>query len=242
MMKLKGTPTQPIYSVGGALNVKPNNPAKEVKKTPTYFVSQAAVSSLPYLTDAAKMNSNEEIIQLLLHKKLQTDKKKADFVYDEKERQRNEVKLESVNKLKEFYQPSTAQLLNEYLISQAIKRAEEFAHSNNVRQRGIDIDGGSLGVDKSIIDMERQLKGDKQRAGLTTTEKETGGNSEKKTSRKPGETKDDMITRLLLERNNDTKNSTYQQIVDEVNLAFPNDRTGNESVRNKNKKLFPKSN
>jgi len=144
--------TQAVYSIGGALNNKPNTKAPKEKKVPTYFVSSPACSSLPYLPDEAKVTTNESIVKLAIAHANLKQRLVFDYNYDEKERARNEVKLESVNRLREFYQPKTSDLLNSYLLNAESKRIEELVQSNNLRQRGLT----PQTVNKSITDLERQ--------------------------------------------------------------------------------------
>jgi hypothetical protein len=144
--------TQAVYSIGGALNNKPNTKAPKEKKVPTYFVSSPACSSLPYLPDEAKVTTNESIVKLAIAHANLKQRLVFDYNYDEKERARNEVKLESVNRLREFYQPKTSDLLNSYLLNAESKRIEELVQSNNLRQRGLT----PQTVSKSITDLERQ--------------------------------------------------------------------------------------
>lgn len=129
---------QPVGGLG-ALIQKSNIKPEPIRRIPTTFYSAPAVSSLPYLSEEQKVKTNESILMLSAHIANQKEQARASWNYDDKEQAKLEDNIEeNIKQVAKSYNPTTEQLMRDYLSKEIGKRRQEELDIQNKRFARID--------------------------------------------------------------------------------------------------------
>jgi len=131
---------QPVGGRGALIQKPAQNPPRE-KRTPTIFTPSPMVSSLPYLSDAAKYSSNEVTIMTKAHLMQQIEAAKKSIKFDDMKQQeliaRTDRVLDTISK--NFSMP-TNDLLRNYLSGEINKVKNEERKVLENRMRRVDLE------------------------------------------------------------------------------------------------------
>jgi len=123
----------------GALIDKPNAPILRKPFTPTIFTPAPMISSLPYLSDAVKVKSNENVLMLSAHIAQQKEARKASLFLDDKKREEYQQKLDEDMIIRNQVEPSGRDLVTRFLVGQIEKRKSEEKQLEERRRRRLDL-------------------------------------------------------------------------------------------------------
>lgn len=158
--------TMKRYSDGGALNVRPNHFEPKVRVTPTLYMSVPTVSSLPYLSQDAKVKTNETILQLSADIANKKQQRRADYIYTDRENALLEDRISgNIVKFTKSYEPSTEQLLRQYISGEIVNRRREEKIIENKRITGIDGNMEKFSQEIDNIRTKEAIKRDEVLAG-----------------------------------------------------------------------------
>jgi hypothetical protein len=164
--------TMKRYSDGGALITQPNHFEPKRRVVPDLYISVPAVSSLPYLSEDQKVNTNESILQLSIDIANKKEQQRADWIYTDQENYLLENRISGdITKFAKEYEPSTEQLLRQYISGEIVKRKQEETAIENKRITGVDADIEKFKDDvdairsKEAIKRAEVLAGQEARAG-----------------------------------------------------------------------------
>jgi len=123
----------------GALIEKPNAPILRKPFTPTIFTPAPMISSLPYLSDAVKVKSNENELMLSVHIAQQKEARKASLFLDDKKREEYQQKLDENMIIRNQVEPSGRDLVTRFLVGQIEKRKSEEKQLEDTRRARVDL-------------------------------------------------------------------------------------------------------
>jgi len=116
---------QPVGGLGAMTQRINAKPVYEKKPTTISFASPG-VSSLPYLSDEQKVKSNENILMLAVHHAQQREAVKAHYIDLDKKQADLEDRIENdITTFTKNYEPSTENLLKNFLLGEIKKRNAE---------------------------------------------------------------------------------------------------------------------